>query len=84
MRLAGLGVGLSLAGCATTNAPGSLTTDPVEIVRLPGSGEPVKPEPAPHPAPVAAPVEAPMTSSLLRARLVAFVMEARASACEVA
>ncbi len=68
----------SLTGCMTTRAPGSLTPDPVEIVRLPGTGEPVKPEAAPHPAPVPAPAEAPMTSSLLRARLVAFVLEAEA------
>ena len=73
---------VSLAGCATTRAPGSLTTDPVEIVRLPGTGEPVKPEPAPHPAVVPAPVDEPMTSSLLRARLVAFVMEAEARRSE--
>ena len=73
---------VSLAGCATTRVPGSLTTDPVEIVRLPGTGEPVKPEAAPHPDPVPAPVESPMTSSLLRARLVAFVMEAEARRSE--
>src|SRR5512138_3096586 len=69
---------VSLAGCVTARAPGSLTLDPLEVVRLPSTGEPVKAEPAPHPAPVPAPAEAPMTSSLLRARLVAFVLEAEA------
>ena len=69
---------MSLMGCVTAHAPGSLMSDPVEIVHLPATGEPVKPEPAPHPAPVPAPAEAPMTSSLLRARLVAFVLEAEA------
>ncbi|HEY1418143.1 MAG TPA: hypothetical protein VGF41_09560, partial [Myxococcaceae bacterium] len=54
----------------------------MEIVRLPGSGEPVKPEPAPHPDVVPAPLEAPMTSSLLRARRVAFVLEAEARRSE--
>src|SRR5215470_15790216 len=68
----------SLVGCVTARGPGSLTTDPVEVVRLPGAGEPVKPEAAAHPAGVAVPAEAPMTSSLLRARLVAFVLEAEA------
>jgi murein DD-endopeptidase MepM/ murein hydrolase activator NlpD len=69
---------VSLVGCATTREPGSLSTDPLEVVRLPSTGEPVKPEPAPTLSPVAAPPEAPMTSSLLRARLVAFVLEAEA------
>jgi murein DD-endopeptidase MepM/ murein hydrolase activator NlpD len=69
---------VSLVGCVTAHGPGSLTSDPVEVVRLPGTGEPVTPERAPHPAPVPAPPEAPMTSSLLRARLVAFVLEAEA------
>jgi len=73
---------VSLAGCVTAHGPGSLTPDPVEVVRLPSSGEPVKPEAAPHPAPVPAPAEAPMTSSLLRARLVAFVLEAEARRSE--
>jgi len=73
---------VSLAGCVTTHGPGSLTTDPVEIVRLPSTGEPVSPEAAPHPVPVPAPPEAPMTSSLLRARLVAFVLEAEARRSE--
>jgi murein DD-endopeptidase MepM/ murein hydrolase activator NlpD len=68
----------SLAGCATARGPGSLTTDPVEMVRLPGTGELVTPEAAPHPTPVSVPAETPMTSSLLRARLVAFVLEAEA------
>src|SRR5215469_12540029 len=68
----------SLAGCVTARGPGSLTTDPIEVAYLPGSGEPVRPEAAPHPFPVPAPAEAPMTSSLLRARLVAFVLEAEA------
>jgi len=72
----------SLAGCAISHGAGSLTPDPVEVVRLPGAGEPVKPEAAPHPAPVPAPAEAPMTSSLLRARLVAFVLEAEARRSE--
>jgi len=72
----------SLAGCAISHGAGSLTPDPVEVVRLPSSGEPVKPEAAPHPAPVPAPAEAPMTSSLLRARLVAFVLEAEARRSE--
>jgi murein DD-endopeptidase MepM/ murein hydrolase activator NlpD len=61
---------------------GSLTPDPVEVVRLPSAGEPVKSEPAARPAPVPAPAEAPMTSSLLRARLVAFVLEAEARRSE--
>lgn len=73
---------LSLAGCVTARGPGSLTPDPVEVVRLPGTGEPVKPEPPAHPTPVPAPAEAPMTSSLLRARLVAFVLEAEARRSE--
>ena len=66
----------SLAGCVTSRGPGSLTPELVEVSRLPGAGEPVKPEPPAFPAPVPAPAEAPMTSSLLRARLVAFVLEA--------
>jgi murein DD-endopeptidase MepM/ murein hydrolase activator NlpD len=69
---------VSLVGCATVHAPGSLVTDPLEVVQLPSSGEPVKPEPAPRPAPVPAPADEPMTSSLLRARLVAFVLAAEA------
>ena len=69
---------ISLTGCMISRGAGSLTPDPVEVVRLPSSGEPVKPEPPAHPEPVAAPAEAPMTSSLLRARLVAFVLEAEA------
>src|SRR5262245_19353326 len=69
---------LSLAGCVTTHAPGSLTPDPVEVVVLPSTYEPVKPERAARPTPVPAPADAPMTSSLLRARLVAFVMAAEA------
>jgi len=73
---------VSLVGCATTRDPGSLSTDPLEVVRLPATGEPVKAEPAPLPSPVAAPPEAPMTSSLLRARLVAFVLEAESRRSE--
>lgn len=73
---------VSLVGCISARGPGSLTTDPVEVVRLPGTGEHVAPEAAPHPAPVPAPAEAPMTSSLLRARLVAFVLEAEARRSE--
>jgi murein DD-endopeptidase MepM/ murein hydrolase activator NlpD len=73
---------VSLVGCVTAHGPGSLTPDPVEVAYLPGAGEPVKPESAPHPAPVPAPAEAPMTSSLLRARLVAFVLEAEARRSE--
>ena len=69
---------LSLAGCITAHGPGSLTPDPVEVVVLPSSYEPVKPEPAARPVPVPAPADAPMTSSLLRARLVAFVLAAEA------
>ena len=69
---------VSLVGCVTAHGPGSLTPDPVEVVRLPSSYEPVKPEPPARPTPVPAPAEAPMTSSLLRARLVAFVLEAEA------
>ena len=68
----------SLAGCVTARGPGSLSTDPIEVAYLPGYREPVRPEAAPHPAPVPVPAEAPMTSSLLRARLVAFVLEAEA------
>ena len=68
----------SLAGCVTVRGPGSLTTDPIEVAYLPGSAEPVTPEAAPHPAPERVPAETPMTSSLLRARLVAFVLEAEA------
>ena len=67
---------MSLVGCATTSAPGSLTSDPMEVVRLPSAGEPVRPEAAPRPTPVPAPADEPMTSSLLRARLVVFVLEA--------
>ena len=69
---------VSLVGCATARGPGSLTPDPVEVVRLPSTFEPVTPEPPAHPTPVPAPADAPMTSSLLRARLVAFVLEAEA------
>jgi murein DD-endopeptidase MepM/ murein hydrolase activator NlpD len=69
---------VSLVGCVTARGPGSLTPDPVELVRLPSTWEPVKPEAPAHPTPVPAPAQAPMTSSLLRARLVAFVLEAEA------
>ncbi len=69
---------VSLVGCATTREAGSLSTEPLEIVRLPSTGEPVKPEPPAHAAPVPAPADEAMTSSLLRARLVAFVLEAEA------
>src|SRR5215469_2804635 len=71
----------SLAGCVTARGPGpagSLVPETIEVSRLPGVGERVKPEPPAHPAPVVAPPQAPMTSSLLRARLVAFVLEAEA------
>jgi len=64
---------LALAGCATTRGAGAVTPDPIEVVR---------PEPAPRPEPVPAPPDQPMTSSLLRARLVAFVLEAEARRSE--
>jgi murein DD-endopeptidase MepM/ murein hydrolase activator NlpD len=73
----------TLVGCATTRDPGSLSTDPLQVVRLPATGEPVSPEPAPPAPDVAAPPEAPMTSSLLRARLVAFVLEAESRRSDV-
>ncbi|HUM11742.1 MAG TPA: M23 family metallopeptidase [Myxococcaceae bacterium] len=69
---------LSLVGCAGARVPGALTSDPIELVRLAGTGEPVKSEPAPRPLAVPAPSDEPMTSSLLRARLVTFVLEAEA------
>ena len=69
---------VSLVGCATARQAGALTPDPVQVARLPAPDEVVKPEAAPHPGPVAAPPEEPMTSRLLRARLVAFVLEAEA------
>jgi murein DD-endopeptidase MepM/ murein hydrolase activator NlpD len=69
---------LSLTGCVTAHSPGSLTTDPIEVIWLPSTREPVKPEAPAHPTPVPAPANAPMTSSLLRARLVAFVLDAEA------
>ncbi|HVP59335.1 MAG TPA: M23 family metallopeptidase [Myxococcaceae bacterium] len=74
---------VSLVGCATARVPGALTPDPIELARLPLTGERVKPEPAPRPAAVPAPPDEPMTSSLLRARLVAFVLEAEAKRSEV-
>ena len=37
---------LSLAGCATTFGPGALTPDPIQVARLPATGEPVKLEAA--------------------------------------
>ncbi len=73
---------LTLVGCATARVPGALTSEPIELVRLPGTGEPVRPEPALHPLAVPAPPDEPMTSSLLRARLVAFVLEAEARRSE--
>jgi murein DD-endopeptidase MepM/ murein hydrolase activator NlpD len=69
---------VSLAGCATAHVPGAFSSEPIELVRLPATGEPVKPEAAPRPLAVPAPPDQPMTSSLLRARLVAFVLEAEA------
>ncbi len=74
----------ALAGCATARGPGAVTPDPIEVVRLPATGERVKPEAAPRADPVPAPPDQPMTSSLLRARLVAFVLEAEARRADAA
>ena len=73
---------LTLVGCAAARVPGALTSEPIELVRLPAAGEPVKPEPAPRPFAVPAPADEPMTSSLLRARLVVFILEAEAKRSE--
>jgi murein DD-endopeptidase MepM/ murein hydrolase activator NlpD len=75
---------LSLAGCTAARVPGSFTSEPIELVRLPATGEPLKSEPAPRPLPVPAPAAEPMTSSLLRARLLAFILEAEAKRSEAA
>jgi len=68
----------ALAGCVTAREGALPGPHPLEVARLPTVGEPVNPEPAAAPAPVTAPPQEPMTSSLLRARLVAFVLEAEA------
>jgi murein DD-endopeptidase MepM/ murein hydrolase activator NlpD len=74
----------ALAGCATMRGEAG-SGIPVELAnRLPLVAEPVKREPAPVPDVVPAPPQEPMTSSLLRARLVAFVLEAEATRSSVA
>jgi murein DD-endopeptidase MepM/ murein hydrolase activator NlpD len=69
---------LNLVGCVTAHGPGALAPDPIQVVQLPAIGEPVKVEVPPRANPVPAPPDEPMTSSLLRARLVVFVLEAEA------
>lgn len=67
----------ALAGCATTHVAGAPSPDPVVVATtLPPVGEPVTREAPPPPEAVAAPAGEPMTAALLRARLVAFVLEA--------
>ena len=73
---------VSLVGCAGVRASGALGSD--TAAQLPAVGEPVRPEPAAAPAPVAAPPEQPMTARSLRARLVAFVLEAEGRRSEAA
>ena len=75
---------LALAGCATTHAGGAAAADPMVVaINLPPVGEPVSREAPPAPEPVAAPPGEPMTAALLRARLVAFVLEAEVTRGQV-
>jgi hypothetical protein len=68
---------LVLVGCATTHVAGVSAADPLVVATtLPPVGEPVVRETPPPPDPVSAPVGTPISAELLRARLVAFVLEA--------
>ena len=68
---------LALAGCATTRVGGAPAADPLVVANhLPAVAEPVRREAPPPFEPVMAPPGDPMTAALLRARLVAFVLEA--------
>jgi len=68
---------LAVAGCATTHVAGAPAPDPLVVATgLPPVAEPVTREPLQSPQAVPAPAGEPMTAALLRARLVAFVLEA--------
>src|SRR5262249_24467063 len=68
---------LAVAGCATTHVAGAPAPDPLAVATgLPVVAQPVTREPPPSPQVVPAPSGEPMTAALLRARLVAFVLQA--------
>lgn len=69
----------ALAGCATARNGTGLPVDMGQADRLPAVREPVASEPLPSPLPMPPPPRDPMTAERLRARLIAFVLDAEAT-----
>jgi murein DD-endopeptidase MepM/ murein hydrolase activator NlpD len=69
----------ALAGCATARSGAGLTLETGPADRLPAVQEPVVSEPLPSSLPMPPPPHDPMTAGRLRARLIAFVLDAEAT-----